>query len=466
MSVCTGTDPHYTYGGDFGDYPNDGNFCVDGLVYPDRRPHTGLLELKQAIMPVIVREDNPGEVTVRSFRYFKSLSDISMVWWIEEDGKTVLSGREVSLDIAPEAEKTYRLFDPERVFHGTATLNLSFRYNEPKPFAPAGHEVGMVQFFLSSEARHGMHGKREPLYPVEVEETSREIRLSCGETTYVIDRVSGCLNQVTNNGEDLLTAPAVPTIWRAPTDNDRNVRWKWQQNGFDRAKVQCYSTTVNVSEDGAEVVSEFSLGAAPYLPALHGKVTYTVDGRHGLTIRYDISPRKRDRAKDDTFLPRFGLKLTMPEGAEQMRYFGYGPMESYVDKRLAARLGEFGTTVTDNYEPYVFPQENSAHWGCGWAKVTTVAGHGLLFTAETPFSFSASHYSPEQLTHTAHHFELQPEKETTVIIDYRQSGIGSNSCGPALDPMYRIYDDDFTFTRRLTPVFDGGADGYHEMMRW
>ena len=468
-SVAVGdrySDPHYTYGGDFGDYPNDGNFCVDGLVYPDRRPHTGLLELKQAIMPVIVREDNPGEVTVRSFRYFKSLSDISMVWWIEEDGKTVLSGREVSLDIAPEAEKTYRLFDPERVFHGTATLNLSFRYNEPKPFAPAGHEVGMVQFFLSSEARHGMHGKREPLYPVEVEETSREIRLSCGETTYVIDRVSGCLNQVTDNGEDLLTAPAVPTIWRAPTDNDRNVRWKWQQNGFDRAKVQCYSTTVNVSEDGAEVVSEFSLGAAPYLPALHGKVTYTVDGRHGLTIRYDISPRKRDRAKDDTFLPRFGLKLTMPEGAEQMRYFGYGPMESYVDKRLAARLGEFGTTVTDNYESYVFPQENSAHWGCGWAKVTTVAGHGLLFTAETPFSFSASHYSPEQLTHTAHHFELQPEKETTVIIDYRQSGIGSNSCGPALDPMYRIYDDDFTFTLRLTPVFDGGADGYHEMMRW
>ena len=137
-----------------------------------------------------------------------------------------------------------------------------------------------------------------------------------------------------------------------------------------------------------------------------------------------------------------------------------------MDKRLAARLGEFGTTVTDNYEPYVFPQENSAHWGCGWAKVTTVAGHGLLFTAETPFSFSASHYSPEQLTHTAHHFELQPEKETTVIIDYRQSGIGSNSCGPALDPMYRIYDDDFTFTLRLTPVFDGGADGYHEMMRW
>ena len=195
-------------------------------------------------------------------------------------------------------------------------------------------------------------------------------------------------------------------------------------------------------------------------------MTYTVDGRHGLTIRYDISPRKRDRAHDDTFLPRFGLKLTMPEGAEQMRYFGYGPMESYVDKRLAARLGEFGTTVTDNYEPYVFPQENSAHWGCGWAKVTTVAEHGLLFTAETPFSFSASHYSPEQLTRTAHHFELKPEKETTVIIDYRQSGIGSNSCGPALDPMYRIYDDDFSFTLRLTPVFDGGADGYHEMMRW
>ncbi|MBQ8402573.1 MAG: glycoside hydrolase family 2, partial [Clostridia bacterium] len=131
----------------------------------------------------------------------------------------------------------------------------------------------------------------------------------------------------------------------------------------------------------------------------------------------------------------------------------------------AARLGEFGTTVTDNYEPYVFPQENSSHADCGWARVTTVAGHGFLFTAETPFSFNASHYTPEQLTRTRHHYELVPNKETTVIIDYKQSGIGSNSCGPALLKHYHFNEKDFTFTMSMKPVFVAGADGYKEMRK-
>jgi len=458
--------PAYTYGGDFGDTPNDGNFCVDGLVYPDRRPHVGLLELKQAIMPFHVRSgENPGEIIIRSRRYFTSLSDISLLWWVESDGKPVLSGEVAALDIAPESEKTYTLFD-DTTFYGSTTLNLSLRYNEAKAYAPAGHEVGMVQFILNAV---------EPVwtapcsrYPVETEETGNTISVTCGDTVYTIDHVSGCIRDITDNGASLITEPIVPQIWRAPTDNDHsfghNIAGWWRRVGLDRAKVKCYECRITENTEAKVVIeAQFSMSAAAMLPVLKGTVRYTVTGEDGITLSYDMKWLAGAEKQYKLFYPRFGVRLTMPEGSEQMRYYGYGPTESYIDKRLAARLSEWGTTVTDNFEPYVRPQENSAHYGCRWAKVTSVAGHGLLFTAQTPFSFSASHFTPEQLTNIKHNHELVPDKETTVIIDYKQSGIGSNSCGPVLEEKYRFDEETFTFTMRISPVFSGGADGYGMM---
>jgi len=215
----------------------------------------------------------------------------------------------------------------------------------------------------------------------------------------------------------------------------------------------------------AVVKADFSMGRAALQPVLKGKVLYTVDGEDGIAAAYEITWLVRDRLSADLSpaYPRFGVRLTMPEGSEQMRYFGYGPMESYIDKRLAARLSEFSSTVTENYEPYVRPQENSSHYGCRWAKVTTTAGHGFLFTASSDFLFNASHYTQEQLTETKHHYELQPNRETTVTIDYKQNGIGSQSCGPELIQKYRFDEDEFSFTVRIQPVFAGGADGYKAM---
>ena len=152
----------------------------------------------------------------------------------------------------------------------------------------------------------------------------------------------------------------------------------------------------------------------------------------------------------------------MPEGCEQLRYFGFGPNESYQDKRLASRLGYFCGSVAGEHQPYVRPQENGAHADCRFAAVSSVAGHGLYFFGDN-FSFSASHYTPEQLTRTAHEYELVPNAETTVIADFRQAGIGSNSCGPALAPEYRFSETAFTYTVRLKPAFDGDLDPFAEL---
>ena len=154
----------------------------------------------------------------------------------------------------------------------------------------------------------------------------------------------------------------------------------------------------------------------------------------------------------------------MPEGFEDVKYFGYGPMESYEDKRLAARISEFRTTASDNFEHYVRPQENSSHFGCKWAAVSSVVGYGLYFSGES-FSLSVSHIDPAYLSKFDHDFELIPEKETTVIIDYRNAGIGSASCGPKLNPLYEIKEKEFDFSFCFKPSFVGNVDLFSEYVK-
>ena len=449
-------DPSFTYGGDFGDHPNDGNFCVDGLVYPDRRVHTGLEELKQAIMPVAVREVKPGTVAIKSRRYFKSMSDISMAWTVKVDGKAVKSGVHPNLDIAPEAEEVFEIVpENELPAHGTVTLDLSFRQNKPTEWADVGYEVGFAQFIYERAEKI----KAAPaLYPVELCENREEYTVTVGETVYKISKFSGMITDICDNGEHLITKPVVPQIWRAPTDNDRNVQWDWRNSSIHNAKVKCYSTeVVKADENEAVILSKISLAAAPNEVVLRADITYTVKYGMGIKIACDVKWNVQKK-----HYPRFGMRLTMPEVAEQMRYFGYGPNESYVDKRLASKLGEYKSTVTENYEPYVFPQENSSHWGCRWADVHTVAGHGFLFTSCEPFSFNASHFSPEQLTETRHHYELKREPETTVMLDMRMDGIGSNSCGPELAEKYRFNETEFSSSVTIKPVFAAEINPYRE----
>ncbi|MBR5364880.1 MAG: DUF4981 domain-containing protein [Clostridia bacterium] len=459
--------PSFTYGGDFGDTPNDGNFCVDGLVYPDRRPHTGLKELKQAIMPAAVTEVRPGTYAVKSRRYFRDFSDLSCAWDVKRDGRVLMSGVLTDLGIGPQETKEFTLFD-ELPTGGIVTVNFSFRQKVPTEWAPVGHEVGIAQFIYEDSIP--VYQAPAALYPVEAEVCRKQITVTAGETVYTICRTCGMVKEIVDNGERLITKPIVPELWRAPTDNDRNVRWGWQREGLDEAKIKCYSCELTeATPEKVVVAAKISMGCAPHGPILWADVTYTIRAGMGLKIDYDVKMRKIEHGnqwdrsrRERMFYPRFGVRLTMPEGAEQMAYFGYGPMESYADKRLASRLDEFRSTVTENYEPYVFPQENSSHWGCRWADVHTVAGHGFLFTSGEPFSFNASHFSPEQLTEKRHHYELEREPETTVILDCRQSGIGSNSCGPQLAEEYRFQETEFTCSVTIRPVFSAEVDPYRE----
>lgn len=439
----------YTYGGDFGDRPNDGNFCVDGLVYPDRRPHTGMLELKQVLAPfVITSEDSQsGHFILKSRRFFRDLSDLKLTWRLKKNGKTFLYGEKV-LSTVPGGEEAIDIALPEKM-SGFTVLTFSVVQNEAADWADVGYEIGFCQFELSAEAE--IAPMPVPLGALETSQSGNFLKVSAGETVYTFDLYHGLLCGITEGGVSLLDAPAVPTVWRAPMDNDKDIRHRWQDYGFHRGDVKCYSASVTAqSAEAVTVAAEISLGGYTRQPILHASVQYTVAGDGSLTISQHVEVN----AYEDRFpfLPRYGMAFVMPKGSEKLAYYGFGPYESYLDKHHCARRDYFTTTVTDNFEPYVFPQENSSHFDTDWMQVSMPGGQGLFFTSESRFSFNAQHYSAEMLDKTAHDYELVPDERTFVTIDYKMSGCGSNSCGPALAEEYQLKERAFDFAFTLKPI--------------
>ncbi len=427
---------HYTYGGDFGDTPNDGNFCVDGLVYPDRRLHTGMLEVKQVYSDVYAYADNllDGKIKIKSLRHFTTLEDLDLFWNVECDGIAVESGSFTSLDIAPGETADVQIPYDITELSGRVYLNLSFRNAYPTPWADAGYEVSHYQFELPVEKSAKSDVK---ILENAISESECTYKFTFGETEYQICKTNGLISSIVDNGKEMLTAPVTPTVWRAPTDNDMNIKIQWREHGLDTAMPECKS----VSCDGRAVKASLTVGKYITLD-----VTYSLDERGALTVSSKVENTS------PVFLPKFGYELVMPKGTELYSYFGMGPYESYSDKHLASRMGRFSGKVSDALEPYIFPQENGSHINTYEATLKSIASHGLRFESNEGFTFRTSHVSTEALDRATHNHELTPSELTYVYIDYKQSGIGSNSCGPQLAPEYQLNERSFKFDFKIIPT--------------
>ena len=456
VNIGTLAEPKFIYGGDLGNYPNDSNFCIDGLVYPDRRVHSGMLEYKQVLRPCrLVRYDSlKSTVTIKNMRCFTSLSDLDLCWSLERNGKVIKEGRIVSLKVKPQHTRTYRLaLGDLQDLDGFCYLNLSFCQNSTRPWASRGYEVGFEQIEI----------KAVPMARIErnafsssfsVSNDEKLIVITDGDKKYTVDKSLGLISGIESCGKQLISSPIEPTVWRAPTDNDRKIKLIWYEHSYHNVKTDCRSCEiVSESEEEVSVASKLVLTAGEHQLAKM-TLTYTVRRGEGLTVdtNADLS------VDDEAPLPRFGFVYKMPENFEYLSYFGRGPYESYRDKRHASRIGEFKTTVTEHFEPYIRPQENMAHTDTRWVKLENPARQGLLALnteKSNSFSFNCSHFTDDQLTNTAHDYELAPMKETVVHVDYMQAGIGSASCGPALSEELQLKPDSIRFSFRLLPTRDG-----------
>ncbi len=441
----------YGYGGDFGEYPNDGICCLDGLVYPDRHPRPGYYDMKKVYEPFAVSFDGKGSITVKNKRYFTPLSDLCAVWRVECDGQTAAQGSIDVLDVAPRGEQVFTLFsDGLPVLSGECILTVSVRQNAATQWVDAGYEVGFAQFdFHAKKPSLPLTASVKKLIVCAVDEKTAVI--TNGDTVYKFDMVHGCLRTISDNGRELLAEPVSFNLDRAPEYNSRGIGERWRRAELYNIKQKTYRCEVEANDSDKVVIrADISLGGPSVPPVIRGTARYTfyTDG----FVSVSLSGTVRENAPP---LPRLGLLIVMTEGTERMSYYGKGPFEAYIDKNKAAKTALYETTVTSNHEPYVRPQENGAHFGTLWGMTGTKGGHGLFFcTADgTRFSFGASHFTARQLRETAHECELVPLKETVVCLDWRVNSSSGDEDIAQLE-LKRIFDcKAFDFSFVIKPVF-------------
>ncbi len=437
----------FLYGGDFGDFPNAGNFCIDGLVPPDRTFSDSLREYRNVLRPArVFRTENPFRFSVKNCLDFTNLKDALDIAWdvvtcSGEQEKTVASGKLEKPDVPPHESREFELGFSIPA-EGITTIRFSLRLRSGSPLVPKGYEAGFDQFVLGGKYRPA--AARHAAGPVDIAESETEITLKSECFAYRFSKIGGAFTSMVRNGRSYLEKPMEYNIWRAPTDNDRFIKTKWKSAGIDRALVRVYRVEAEHTSGCAVINCVFALEPIYRQKILTVRAKYAVwaDGSVDVDLQAEKDP-------GFPFLPRFGVRLFLPQSYGQVTYFGYGPDESYVDKHRACRLGLFRNTVDGLFTDYIRPQENGSHWNCSFLKLQ--GDEGSVSVTGDGFCFNASHYTQEELESKAHNFELEPCGSTVLCVDGAQSGIGSNSCGPELAPQYRLKEEalSYHFTFRL-----------------
>ena len=437
-----GKDKYY-YGGDFGEFPHDGNFCMDGLTYPNRKPHTGLLEYKNVIRPARAKavDGKKIEVEFRNMLDFANLKDaLYAEYQITQNGDVIESGSIAELNIAPHCTKKMALHVAVPT-SGDCYLNIVYRQKKDLPLTKAGHVLGFDQIELCQAAASQpklIHGE------IEVEETPTKVIVSSPHFHYVFNKFSGTFDSMVKEQNTILVKPMEFNIWRAPTDNDRNTRVEWENAGYNRHTVKVYSVKTKISDGVAVIHCKLAVSAIFIQKMIDIDAHWEIDANGKVLLAMQC-----ERNTELPFLPRFGLRLFLPKSYENVEYFGYGPNESYLDKHRSSYVNKFRSTVTALHEDYLKPQENGSHCGCRYVKLTADNAIPILVKSPLPFSFHASHYLQEELTAKMHNFELCESDCTEFCLDYKNSGVGSNSCGPQLLEKYAFCEKNFTFRLEL-----------------
>jgi beta-galactosidase len=309
-----------------------------------------------------------------------------------------------------------------------------------KGFRTAAAQIGITV------ARAYARPTEKTFTPVKFETRGECTVLEGDNFAYTFNNFYGSFESIAYNGAELLHGRPKLGVWRAPTDNDRYIKQKWMEENLHHVTGKVYSVDTEKDGDGVLIKVEGSLGAPARQPFAKTLVTYTVLPCGEIRVKIDADIREKM-----IFLPRFGMEFVMPEGSEHLEYFGLGPDENYSDMNRHVFMGRYKSSVSEQYFPYIKPQEHGNHGRVKWAGVYNAFGRGLLFKAEHDFNFSASHYTAEDLAAATHTNELSPRGETFIRIDHKNGGIGSGSCGPYTFEKYQLTDKKIAYSFSITP---------------
>ncbi len=456
--------PYYAYGGDFGDKPNDTNFCVDALNYPDRTPHTGLIEYKKVLEPVKFELVNASSMTIRvkNLYAFTTLDHLDGTWRLVCEGDEIARGRLNLSGIAPYGRKTVKL--PVSVpDSGESYLEFAVSEAFETLWAERGHEVAKAQILLPSKPSFYAYPVSD-MSALISDETDEDLAIVGEDFSVGFDKTTGEMISWAIHGQEMLIEGLRLNLWRAPIDNDVHLKETWEKLGLNRLQSRLTGFDVEQLAPAAIRVT-VKATHAPYsiIPLVKTEIAYTVYGNGDIRVFAQFVPLT-DKLP---VLPKIGLQMQCNPDLDRVLWYGKGPHENYSDMCQSALLGEYFSLVDDLHEPYVRPQENGARGGTRCLALTDNLGVGFLVKGETVyedgFSFTARSYTDETLTNAKHTPDVVSDDVTVLSLDYRQHGLGSNICGPEPQEKYKLYfKEPVTFSFLMRPY----SRQYGEMLHF
>jgi len=423
---------YYVYGGDFGEVLHDGNFCINGLVSPDRQPHPGFYEVKHHMQNVKMHWDglDPNSYELENRNFFVNLDHLNGSWELLEDGYAIAEGVIPLEGIAADSRHTLNLpiVTKSRKLKNNHEYAVNFKFNlkNNTPWAKSGHLMASDQFILQELAQFGSNTSTVSKFKrLKVEESEEKLVIKAGGKVFNFDAKTGELSSVTIGSKNFLSSAPLHNIWRAPTDNDEggddaSFAARWLKAGYDEMEREVVSveTEARTKQAYRVRVREKYVGSTGNI---NTRINYTVLGNGDLHV--DV------QSAVDAFLPvlpKVGVRFKIPDEFSDLKWYGRGPHESYSDRKHGAPLGIYNGDVKDQYHPYVRPQENGNKTDVRWSSLSNDSGEGLVIYGSPTFNLSTHHYSLETLTAATHTHMVKDADAITVNIDNQVMGLGGD----------------------------------------
>jgi beta-galactosidase len=445
----------WAYGGDFGDTINDGNFCINGLVFPDRTPHPALLEYKKLIQPLKIEAVDAqfGHIRLHNRYDFIDTAHLRGTWELLVDGRITQTGPIPSQTI-PAGDSAEIILPITLADNGEQFLNIRFTLADDTPWASAGLELIWEQIALPYTPSPPTPSQND-FPPLSLEETAQAVIITGSDFQIRLDKATGQINEWIYRGTAVLhTGPAL-NIWRAPTDNDgfklypdeNRLLKEWLKAGYDVMETAVQAVQINQpTNQQTQLIIKTSTGSPPFPNAISNTQTITINSDGSVEFANEITA---DPALPP--LPRLGLVMTLPAGFENVTWYGRGPHENYQDRKAGAAVGLYQGTVDEQYVPYIMPQENGSKTDVRWISVTNENNIGLQASGQPLLEAGVSHFSAADLYQARHTNELTRRAETILHLDHLQLGLGTASCGPGLLPDYVLRPGKYEFSVVLRP---------------
>jgi beta-galactosidase len=462
---------YWTYGGDYGEegMPSDGNFCLNGLVWPDRTPHPGLYEVNKVYQyigfePVDLTK---GLIKIKNKYDFTNLSEFNFEWEVFADGNIIQSGKLAFPDLKPKSAEVATIplkkIDPAP---GTEYfLNIRASRSDSWNYVPEDHVYAYAQFKLPVEGKP-VAAKANNVAVLQTKTTDKNLEVSGVDMKLIFDLSTGRLTSFNFKGKELMRKGPEPDFWRPPTDNDYGYNMDRLLGVWKKAGERTVVTKANISQPVLDkVIITFNYD----IPDANGKkiggyaTTYTVFGSADLLVKNQFSKLSETIPE----IPRMGMQMQLPEEFTNLKWLGRGPHENYVDRKTSALVGLYESTVADQYTPYIRPQENGYKTDTRWLTLTNDNGSGILISGDPLICFAAlnnihddfespgklSQYRKDAKTANTHTIDVKPRDLVNLNVDMGQMGVGGdNSWGALIHPQYRLLGMKYEYSFRIRPV--------------